>query len=503
MVADRVPELKDGTVYSDWKRRVNIWKMATKIEKGKMAATLITHMKGRPEAAAIQLDITKLCDNDGVEKLIQEMDKLYEPDSTQQVFNSLDEFLQYKRPSGTTMEEYCREFTRKVKMLEQRSGKTNMFDDGVLAYFLLQNSSLDKNSMMLIRATVSELKLKNVEAALKKTFGNAYGEENFKSYSSSSLSSSSGSSSGASNTYPLRIPSEPKIKVKEEPATYYQQCVEDDEFSQPDEYYEDTYHQNPEQQEEVFYQHGPPAHFRYRPKTGEGQRPYFRGRDGPGQRPVSHNRFGQRPQGYAPRPQFNPYAMGKFKKKQHTCHTCGQLGHFSKDCEYNMHKISDKNEDPETAQKMTFFKSEFVRNSLSEHWRELLGETANKALIDTGAVSTVCGRAWFENFWKSLSDEERREVRTEECNKTFLFGDRQESVAKVRKKLPVSICGVDILLSTYLVENDIPLLISAESMIKMRLVIDLNNQKVQFMGKSDTYQLTNSGLNFPSRLTTG
>ena len=30
-------------------------------------------------------------------------------------------------------------------------------------------------------------------------------------------------------------------------------------------------------------------------------------------------------------------------------------------------------------------------------------------------------------------------------------------------------------------------------MIKMGLVIDRNNQKVQFMGKSDTYQLTNSG----------
>ena len=105
----------------------------------------------------------------------------------------------------------------------------------------------------------------------------------------------------------------------------------------------------------------------------------------------------------------------------------------------------------------------------------------------------MCGRAWYEKFWKSLSDKERKEVKTEHCKKTFLFGDSQEVQAKVRKKLPVSICGVDILLSTYLVENDIPLLISAESMIKMRLVIDLNNQKVQFMGKSDTYQLTKSG----------
>ena len=250
----------------------------------------------------------------------------------------------------------------------------------------------------------------------------------------------------------------------------------------------------------VFYQQGP--YHPSRQRNFSGQRPQIRGGEDYRQRPVYDNRSGYQQRSYgdnmqprrhqAPRPQFNPYANQRNKKRD-MCHTCGSLGHHSKDCDYNMYQIKDQNEDPNVVQKMTFFKSEFTHSSIEEHWRSLIGETANKALIDTGAVSTVCGRAWYEHFWKSLSEEERREVKTEHCEKTFLFGDSQEAKARVRKKLPVSICGVDILLSTYLVENDIPLLISAESMIKMRLVIDLNNQKVQFMGKSDTYQLTKSG----------
>ena len=180
MVSDRVPELADDTVYSEWKSRVNIWKKATKLDKKQMAPTLITRMRGKPESVAIQLEIDPLCEEDGVEKLIKEMDKLYEPDSTQQAFNSLDEFLNYKRPSDTTMEEYCREFSRKLKMLELKTGKKNMFEDGVLAYFLLQNSNLDQNSMMLIRATVVDLKLVQVEAALKKTFGRGSNYSDFK-----------------------------------------------------------------------------------------------------------------------------------------------------------------------------------------------------------------------------------------------------------------------------------------------------------------------------------
>ena len=133
-------------------------------------------MSGRPEQAAIQLKIEQLKGEDGVEKLIAAMDKLFLPyNYTQQVFNALDAFLEYKRPADLSMEDYCREFHYKKKMAEQMSNKADMFDDGVLGYFLLKNSGLDQNSMTLIRATVTKLELSLVEGALKRTFGTGSG----------------------------------------------------------------------------------------------------------------------------------------------------------------------------------------------------------------------------------------------------------------------------------------------------------------------------------------
>jgi hypothetical protein len=112
-------------------------------------------MEGKPEQAAIQPSINDYTADDGVEKLVDELDKLFLPDSTQQVFNALDEFLEFKRPSDMAMEDFCREFHHKRKMAEQKSGKTEMFNDGVLGYFMLKNNNLDSSSATFIRATVS------------------------------------------------------------------------------------------------------------------------------------------------------------------------------------------------------------------------------------------------------------------------------------------------------------------------------------------------------------
>lgn len=171
MPSDRVPELDDSTNYSDWKLRVENWTYYTKTELKKQAHTLIGHMRGRPERAAIQMDVKALAKDTGVKELIAELDKLYLPDQTQQIFNSMDDFLQYRRPASATMEEYCREFQRKLRMLGQVAKKDPMFDDGVLAYFLLQHSNLDETSRTLVRATVTKLELATVESALKRTFG--------------------------------------------------------------------------------------------------------------------------------------------------------------------------------------------------------------------------------------------------------------------------------------------------------------------------------------------
>ena len=460
MVADRVPELGDHTVYSDWKRRVKIWTISTKTDKKKMAAVLICHMRGKPESAAIQLDIDQLTEDDGVDKLLKEMDKLYEPDSTQQIFNALDEFLHYKRPSEATMEEYCRDFSRKLKMLEQKSGKTGLFDDGVLAYYLLQNSNLDSNSMVLIRATVSELKLHVVEAALKKTFGRGAGQSDFKSgtlglthikqegvYYGSSQSSSetddqSGYCSSASEhgrTGRLRTPSS-----EDENKTY---------FTGKGKYQTKKYNNHK--------------------RSGRDQNRYEPYKDGKNPRHQKN---------FSPERRKSPYKGPDKGKRRTACFFCDEEGHRVADCpkkrKYKDSKTSDQ-----------FFQS-FVNVNECDAF---LNETYNGALLDSGASATVCGRKWLEAFESHLSEEERLALKEEECFQTFRFGDGDPIVCRVKKNLPVNICGRDIMLYTYVVEGDVPLLLSRATMKKMECKLDFVRDEVHMFGKTEKLIISRSG----------
>ena len=477
MGKDKVPVLNERINYDDWKRRVDWWQKATSVKPEARAATLIMNMSGKPEEVAIQLNETELSVDDGVKLLIAELDKLYEKDQTQSIFTAIDNFLSYRRPKDVSMEEYVREFNQKHKNLVQRRNKGKIFEDGILAYFLLHHANLSDTQKTLIRATVTDLSYEKMEVQLKRAYGEEY-----------SRTSSSSSSSCSSNTYPIRSSSETKIKVKEEPPTYFQQhdqvgesracddsqmnygdyhpesvLMSDSEFEEDQTYFHD--HEDHDQ-DEVFYQHG--HSFRSRPKSFYSQRPLDRNRGGQRQRPVSYNRYaGQRPQMYS---SSNPVPQRPYSYRQQTparpnvyarnagqlrCHICKETNHVVRDCKYNTFK--DKGKKPDS--RMTYFESEFQLEDEEESLIHLMGESANMALLDTGASSTVCGTKWLEIFEESLTPEERRDIEVLECNKTFRFGDGDAVVARVQKKLPVTICGKDSFLNVYIVDNDIPLLL--------------------------------------------
>ena len=40
----------------------------------------------------------------------------------------------------------------------------------------------------------------------------------------------------------------------------------------------------------------------------------------------------------------------------------------------------------------------------------LVGETVNKAILDSGASQTVCGSEWYESYLDGLKDSEREEI---------------------------------------------------------------------------------------------
>ena len=497
MGGDKVPTLNDKTNYQDWKKRVVWWQKATDTKKENQAAKLIMHMNGKPEEVAIQLDADFMSVADGVSKLIAELDKLYEKDATQSIFAAIDSFLSYRRLSTSSMDEYIREFNQRHKNLIQRRNKGDrLFEDGILAYFLLHQANLTEEQKILIRATVKDLSYAEVETSLKRT----YGEDPTRCSSacSSLTSTSSDSSRGGYSFKPVEKP-----VVKEEPTYYnYQHHGHDLEYDEEDygteseleQYYQhedQTYQQNQEQDQEadVFYQ------------SQRGKRPYFRPQGGQQrQRPYFRPRFpSNNQQNRHFRPNVYAHARGAQSSnfdRSPLCYLCNKQGHKARDCQFNSYKGShdqSKKDQFGSRNRVNFFESEFALDDNDESLLYLMGETVNKALLDTGASSTVCGDKWFSVFKESLTPEERSLIETYPCEKTFRFGDGDSVLSDQKKRIPITMCGKEITLDVFVVKNDIPLLLSRETMKKMKMTIDNEHDKIYALGGESDLIITKTG----------
>ena len=483
MGEDKVPRLTDTTCYGDWKRRVTVWEVSTSADKGKRAATLITCMSGRPEQAAIQLKIDELKGDDGVKKLVAEMDKLFLPDNTQQVFNALDAFLEYKRPADLSMEDYCREFHYKKKLAEQMSDKTDMFDDGVLGYFLLKNSGLDQNSMTLIRATVTKLELSLVEGALKRTFGTGSG----------TLMGSSGLGTSA-------------MSIKQEVMYNRNSSSETDQsgYCSSRNQASTSLTSSDEAENETFYNRDSKSYGNrgsyhgYKAGNSSSSRGNYRGNysgdyRGRGNYQGNYSNrgggYGSRGGGYGSRGGSSFRGRGKYsvqnnqqnnrKDQNFVCFYCGGEGHKIADCPKRL------------AEKSTQYFQSYANVQNSETF--LCHKTYNGALLDSGASATVCGEQWMTKFEYSLTTREKKLVQEEPCHQVFRFGDSEPITCTTRKNIPITICGNDIMLWTYVVESDVPLLLSRTTMSKMGCQIDFQRSEIKVFGRTKKLVITDSG----------
>ena len=169
-----IPVLEDGTDYSTWKKKVEIWKLGTNAKPAQQAAKLIMHMKGKPQDVAINLDKTKIGSDTGVDHLTEELDKLYKKDTTQSLFKAIDSFEKYRRKEGEDIDIYISEFQRRYKTLKQLQSNKDLYDDVILAYRLLNQASLNGEDSRLVRATcTSGLTFEKMQEQLKRTFGDS------------------------------------------------------------------------------------------------------------------------------------------------------------------------------------------------------------------------------------------------------------------------------------------------------------------------------------------
>ena len=116
-----------------------------------------------------------------------------------------------------------------------------------------------------------------------------------------------------------------------------------------------------------------------------------------------------------------------------------------------------------------------------------------KAILDSGCTSTVCGEAWLQNMIDSLSEPDKQRVIENKSNKVFRFGDSKMITSSKKVKIPIWIGNEKVILNTEVIDYNIPLLLSKESMKKAKVTIDFHNDSVSFFGKEMKISFTSTG----------
>ena len=184
---------------------------------------------------------------------------------------------------------------------------------------------------------------------------------------------------------------------------------------------------------------------------------------------------------------------------QTQCFTCKIIYHYRGSCPHIYTVQTKVTEDPEgaTVEASTLLTEHLVMFQSNNHntskLSELLSQTWNTAVLDCGATKTVAGSSWVDHYLNCLSDDDKRLVKTSDTNTSYRFGDGNQVVSTKNVMLPGHIGNKFVLISTDVIDKEIPLLLSRESMRKAKMKLDFSNDTVELADEMIKLDSTDSG----------
>ena len=142
----------------------------TDLAKDKQGASLLLSLGGEAQEAALRVPKVDLIKDDGAEKVILELDKLYLKDETLRKFHALDKLETFKRPSSMTIHQYLIDFDN---LVDKTKSHGVAWPEDILAYRLLKNANLSEHNERLAKATIEKLEYSIVKSKLKSIFGDS------------------------------------------------------------------------------------------------------------------------------------------------------------------------------------------------------------------------------------------------------------------------------------------------------------------------------------------
>ena len=449
------PLLAKSATYKDWRKKVEIWARNAKTEdKPRLGGAVLMTLEGSAEEAVLELKSDVICSDVGLTEVLARLDQLYLKDDTLEKFQAFEAFDSYKRQSDVSIHQHIHDFDKLYHKL-QTHGTT--ISEDLLAYKLLKSANLSKQDEKLAKGTVSELKLSGMKNQLKKIFADS---ESLSTPSSDSLTIHEINHASAES------------------------------FEPEDTFYTDQRHSAPRRYNQQNQRSRPP--FRSRPGRGRGN---FSRRGGRGGTNPLDQRTGERSQcdfcGSTFHWVFDCPEKQLVGSRQHPVHQNNQSAYKPRYTFYEENPVCYEDEDIEEEQySILLFQNDFdhPKNLIT-----LVAESWNSAVLDSGATRTVCGRSWFQTYVDSLPDHERSKVTHASVRNLYRFGDENTALATESANIPAQLGQQKVLISTDIVDRDIPLLLSRESMKRANMAIDFKTDVAEVFDSKVRLNVTKSG----------
>ena len=164
------------------------------------------------------------------------------------------------------------------------------------------------------------------------------------------------------------------------------------------------------------------------------------------------------------------------------CWQCSSLDHFKSECPtLNRGSNNSRGRNNYNSRRTYYIGSDQDQQVNYAKYTDIC-YAENHAILDSGAPRNVVGREWYKRYEASLdSDLLNRIEHFEDNDRIFVFGERSHS--GTMKKIPLQILEEIYVISVYVVEIDIPLLIGLNGMSLLKMKVDYGKHEATVNGK--------------------
>ena len=172
----RLPKLvENGANYESWKKDIELWCLASKLEPRMQAIAIHLSLDGKARAATSELDLKNVLEKEAVKGIKDKLDKLFLPEKGIRQFNAFCSMFNLRRKDEGEMMNFICEFEHTIFQFKQQGME---LPDPVMAFMLLASCNLSESDSHLVMTGVREVTYESMRAALLRVFGHKFSASN-------------------------------------------------------------------------------------------------------------------------------------------------------------------------------------------------------------------------------------------------------------------------------------------------------------------------------------